>query len=124
MAVIVWLKYIHVTCVVLSGCGFALRSRWRLSAPHKLRRRWLRTLPHIIDSTLFFSGLSMIWLYRWWPQDQPWLLAKLIALLVYILLGALALRQGKRWQILAAMAIFAYIVTVALTRTPMPWLAA
>lgn len=116
-----WLKHLHITCVVLSGCGFVLRSGWRLMAPRHLRRRWVRILPHIIDSTLFFSGLAMLWMYRWWPHHQPWLMAKLLALLVYIFLGALALRQGRVWQILAAMGVFAYIVSVALTRNPWPW---
>ncbi|MFA5627056.1 MAG: SirB2 family protein [Thiohalomonadaceae bacterium] len=117
-----WLKHLHVSCVVLSACGFALRGWWRLTAPQRLRQRWVRTVPHMVDSTLFFSGLALLWLYRWWPQDQPWLMAKMIALLVYILLGAVALRQGRLWQIAAAMAVFAYIVSVALTRTPLAWL--
>lgn len=118
-----WLKHFHVTCAVLSICGFALRGWWRLYAPQRLRRRWVRTFPHLVDSALFFSGVYMLWLYRWWPHEQPWLLAKLVALLVYILLGALALRQGKAWQVVAALAVSAYIVSVALTRTPLAWLA-
>lgn len=117
-----WLKHFHITCAVLSGCGFALRGWWRLTAPQWLRRRWVRTAPHVVDSALFFSGVAMLWLYGWWPQDQPWLVAKLTALLIYILLGAVALRQGKAWQVAAALAVFAYIVSVALTRTPLAWL--
>jgi uncharacterized membrane protein SirB2 len=96
---------------------------WRLYAPQRLHRRWVRTLPHVVDSALLLSGVTMLWLYRWWPQEQPWLMAKLTALLVYILLGALALRQGRPWQVLAALAVFAYIASVALTRTPLTWFA-
>lgn len=118
-----WLKHLHITCAVLSFCGFALRGWWRLSAPTRLRQRWVRTLPHVVDTALFLSGVYMLWLYRWWPQDQPWLMAKLTALIIYILLGALALRQGQPWQVLAALAVFAYIASVALTRTPLAWFA-
>ena len=53
----------------------------------------------------------------------PWLAAKLVALLAYIGLGALALRPGRSkgaraaaW--LAALAVFAYIAAVAVTRSP------
>lgn len=118
-----WLKHFHITCAVLSFCGFALRGWWRLRAPQRLRQRWVRTVPHVVDSGLLFSGIAMLWLYRWWPLEHAWLTAKLIALLLYIFLGALALRQGRAWQVAAALAVFLYIVSVALTRTPLAWFA-
>lgn len=118
-----WLKHFHITCAILSFSGFALRGWWRLRSPERLRRRWVRTLPHLVDSALFFSGVYMLWLYRWWPQDQPWLVAKLTALVVYVLLGALALRRGQPWQVAAALLVFAYIASVALTRSPLAWFA-
>ena len=52
---------------------------------------------------------------------QPWLTAKVLALGVYIVLGTLALKRGKTrgvrtFALLMALATFAYIVAVALTR--------
>jgi len=115
-----WLKILHVTCVVLSGSGFALRGYWRLRHPQRLRQWWVRRVPHVVDTVLLGSGISMAVLYHWSPLQQPWLMAKIIALLFYIGLGGLALRQGRPSQIVAALAVFAYIVIVALTKNPLP----
>lgn len=116
-----WLKYFHVTCVALSLSGFSLRAWWRLYRPQRLQQRWVKRAPHWVDTALLLSGLAMAVRY-WWPLWQrPWLLAKLTALVAYILLGALALRQGRPWQVAAALGVFLYIVAVALTKNPMPW---
>jgi uncharacterized membrane protein SirB2 len=55
-----------------------------------------------------------------YPLAQPWLTAKVGALLLYIVLGSVALKRGRSKGIraaafLAALATFAYIVAVALT---------
>ena len=116
-----WLKYFHVSCVTLSLCGFTLRAYWRLRAPHRLEQAWVRRAPHWVDTLLFASGLTMALLY-WWPLwQQPWLLAKLAALLGYILAGALALRRGRPWQVALALGFFMYMVAVAVTKNPLPW---
>jgi len=116
-----WLKHFHITCALLSFLGFALRGGWRLYRPEQLERRWVRTVPHLVDSGLFFSGVGMLILYGWWPTDFPWLLAKLLALLLYIGLGAYALRSGRPWAVVAALVVFLYIVAVALTKHPLAW---
>ena len=56
-----------------------------------------------------------------YPFAQSWLTAKVIALIVYIALGTIALKRGKTKAVrsgalLAAIVTFAYIVSVALTR--------
>ena len=58
---------------------------------------------------------------------QPWLVAKLVALVVYVVLGSIALRRGRTQQIRAiafvmALATFAYIVGVALSKSATSWL--
>lgn len=116
-----WVKYFHISCAILSFGGFSLRGYWRLRAPQRLQRRWVKRVPHFVDSALFLSGLTMVLVYHWSPLRQSWLMAKLIALVAYVLLGAVALRQGRAWQVTAALALFLYIVSVALTKTPMPW---
>lgn len=58
-----------------------------------------------------------------YPLAHGWLTAKVIALLVYIGLGMVALRYGRtmREKKIAyglAIVVFGYIVLVAVTRTP------
>lgn len=121
------LKYLHLTCVALSGLGFCLRGWWMLSESPMLRHRLVKTLPHLVDTLLLGSALTMAWLSSQYPFAQGWLTAKFFGLLAYILLGTLALKRGKTKRqrtIFFGMALlsYAYIVSVALTRNPLPWL--
>ncbi|WP_456405079.1 SirB2 family protein [Thiolapillus sp.] len=119
------IKLIHVSCVGLSLIGFTLRAGLMLLQSPLLKKRWMRTLPHLVDSTLFFSGLWLAWNLHQYPGAVPWLTAKLLALVLYVVFGALALRgqtAGRRYiSLLFAYLCFAYMVSVALTRTPFPW---
>ena len=86
----------------------------------------MRTWPHLIDTLLLLSGLWMAVSLHLHPGNSPWLGAKLLALLIYIALGFVALRLGRtrRIRILAfigAIACFGYIASVAVTRTAFPW---
>ena len=120
------LKNTHVTCVVLSYLGFFVRGIWMMRASPLLERRWVRIVPHVVDTLLLASAIALAVLLRQNPLVQPWLAAKIIALVAYIVLGVFALRRGRTraarmgfW--VAAQAVFFYIVAVALTRDPTPY---
>jgi uncharacterized membrane protein SirB2 len=118
------LKHLHVTCVVLSGLGFCLRGWWMWHESPLRLHRLTRILPHIVDTLLLGSALTMAWLSGQYPFVNGWLTAKLFGLLAYILFGAMALKRGRTMAIrqryfwLAVLA-YAYIVSVALTRSPL-----
>ncbi|MBP6188586.1 MAG: SirB2 family protein [Azonexus sp.] len=119
------LKHLHVTCVVLSGLGFCLRGWWMLRESPLRQHRLTRILPHIVDTLLLGSALTMAWMSGQYPFVQGWLTAKLCGLLAYILLGMMALKRGRTQAIQAryfglALLAYAYIVSVALTRSPLP----
>ena len=123
----VLLKDLHVGCVIVSGSGFLLRGIWRLFNPSMLDRRWVRVFPHVVDTVLLGSAISMAVLSAQYPLAQNWLTAKLLGLLVYILCGTMALKRAKTPAsragfFAAALLSYAYIVSVALTRNPMPFL--
>lgn len=119
------LKHLHMTCAALSGALFLLRGLWMLQDSPRLGQRWVRTLPHLVDTVLLASAVTLaIWSAQY-PLAQPWLTAKVGALLLYIVLGSVALKRGRSKGIraaafLAALATFAYIVSVALSKTPLP----
>lgn len=118
------LKYLHVTCVVLSGLGFCLRGCWMLTGSPRLKQRLARVLPHIVDTLLLSSALAMAWMSSQYPFVATWLTAKLFGLLAYILLGTMALKRGRtkairRRYLLLALLVYGYIVSVALTRSAM-----
>lgn len=125
------LKHLHVTAVVLSGAGFFLRGLLMLRGSPLLMARWMRVAPHVIDTVLLGSAIAMAVSSAQYPFAQSWLTAKLFGLLAYILFGMVALRGGKTAGVraaffAAALLAFAYIVSVALTRSPvglLVWLA-
>lgn len=121
------LKYAHVLAAVTTISGFVLRGYWMLIESEKLQHPVTRVAPHIIDTVFLLAGVGLIWMLRLEPLQQPWLLAKFTGLIVYVLLGAVAIRRGPTKQIrtialAGAVAVFAYIVGVALTRSPLSWL--
>lgn len=117
------LKYLHVGCVALSGTGFFLRGLWMFCGSPLLHRRWVRIVPHLVDTTLLGSAVALAVISGQYPLAQDWLTAKLVALLVYILCGMMALRRGRTRAVragffVAALLTLAYIVSVALARSP------
>ena len=118
------LKHLHITCVALSGLGFALRGLLMLRQSPALRHPVARIAPHIIDTGLLASALGMLALTTWQLALMPWLATKIVLLLVYIVLGTIALKRGRTLRIraiafVAALAVFGHIVATALTRNPL-----
>jgi uncharacterized membrane protein SirB2 len=122
------LKLVHVSAVVLSGAGFVLRGVWMLRDSPLLRARLTRILPHVVDTVLLGSAIGLSLRIYQYPFVHGWLTAKVLALLAYIVLGSLALKRGRSRQVriasyVLALAVFLYIVAVAITRSPLPGLA-
>ena len=114
-------KHIHVICVALSIAGFVLRFVLSLRQREILRKRWLRILPHLNDTVLLAAAIAMLVLARWNVLQTPWLLAKIAGLVAYIAFGMVALRFARTnaarvAAFVAAVAAFAYVVSVALTK--------
>ena len=122
------LKLLHVACVVATASGFVLRGIWMLGESPLLRHPLTRVLPHLNDTLLLAAGIGMAMMLHQYPLVDGWLTAKLLALLLYIVLGTVALKRGrtKRIRILAfggALLTLSYLVAVALTRSAWPRLA-
>lgn len=120
------LKYIHVSCVVLTINLFLLRGFWMLQGSARLQQRWVRILPHVIDATLLTSAILLTLQIGQYPGVNGWLTAKVTALLLYIGLGTVAIKRGRNKRVrvaawLGAILVFGYIVGVALTRVVLPW---
>jgi uncharacterized membrane protein SirB2 len=91
-----------------------------------LQQRWVKIAPHMVDTLLLASAIALAWQLGISPLSNPWLGAKIIALLFYIVIGAYALKRGRTKRIrliawLAAQLVFFYIVSVAVTHDPAPW---
>ena len=119
-------KHFHVMAVVLTAVLFLLRGVWMLVDSPQLERRWVRVVPHVVDIFLLLSALVLVFMIHQYPFVSGWLTAKVLGLLVYIGLGMVALHYGKTRRIrilawLAALLVFAYIIGVAVYKTPWSW---
>lgn len=120
------LKILHVGTVVISFALFFLRGLWMMAGSAQLLKRWVKIVPHAVDTVLLASAIGLSWLTAQYPLYQPWITAKISALIVYIILGSVALKHGRTLKVrilafVAALATFGYIVAAAATRSPMPW---
>jgi uncharacterized membrane protein SirB2 len=87
-----------------------------------LQARWVKISPHIIDTVLLASAITLAINLKISPLEHSWLMAKIIALLVYIGLGMIALHHGRNKTIRASawllgLLTFLYIAALALTRS-------
>lgn len=119
-------KHLHITCASLSGCLFLIRGIWAVRGSGMLQKTWVKVLPHMIDTLLLASAITLAVLSGQYPFEQSWLTAKLLALLAYILLGTIAIKRGRTAAsrlraMIAALAVFAYIVAVAISKQAMPF---
>ena len=122
------IKYIHVASVILSVAGFFLRGMLVISASPLIEARWVKVLPHINDTILLIAALSLAAMSQQYPFVAGWVTAKVLGVIAYIILGSLALREGSSLRTrvvcwVTAMAVFGWIVSVALTRQPAGFLA-
>jgi uncharacterized membrane protein SirB2 len=117
------LKHIHLTFVFLSLLTFFVRGLWLFMNSSMLTKKWVKILPHIISTILLVSGIVLAVHLGMSPGSQPWLMAKIIGLVVYIGLGVAAFKvpnptlRKLLWVI--ALVVFAYMVSVAMSKNPM-----
>lgn len=119
-------KHLHMTLALASLLLFIYRWSLALAGSDRLQQKWLKILPHINDTFLLLFGVLLAVALQLSPGQQPWLMAKLMALVLYIGLGVMALKRPARGQKLAAgvaaLAVFGYMVGAAITKSAWSWL--
>ena len=84
--------------------------------------KFLSVVPHINDTLLFITGISLAFISGFNPLAHTWLAVKLIALVFYIGFGMIALKSSGAKSIvgyvLATIAIV-FMVFTALTKNPL-----
>ena len=121
------LKNLHLATIALTLTRFVLRGAWMMADSPRLQARWVRIVPHVNDTLLLTSGISLAILMQQYPLVHGWLTDKFFALIAYIVLGTLALKRGKTkarriaaW--VAALLVFGYMAAVARAHDPVPFL--
>jgi uncharacterized membrane protein SirB2 len=106
------IKIVHMSCAMLSAAGFTLRGYWMVTESSLLQSKPSRILPHIIDTLLLVSAIALVVMSRQYPIVVGWVTIKIVLLVMYIVLGTLALKRGKTKQQRMAFLV-ASLITVA-----------
>lgn len=124
------IRWVHIGSVAASGALFLLRG----AALNLLGAGWGRALPvrmlsWTIDTVLLTAALMLMTIVQQYPFVHGWLTVKVLLLVVYIGLGTVALRpeRPRKERLIfwvAALAVFAFIVTVARAQDPLGFAAA
>ena len=122
------IKHIHLTAIALSFLFFLLRGGLAFVAPNALKKKWLKVLPHIIDTVLLISAIALAITLKQYPIADHWLTAKVVGLFAYISFAAVAMKPSKpastrAMAFIAAIIAFMYIVGVAINHNPLSWAA-
>jgi uncharacterized membrane protein SirB2 len=120
-----FIKQLHITAATLSLLLFIVRAYWSITRSNKLQQPLVKITPHVVDTILLVCGILLTFAVG---GLQPWIVAKLIALVLYIAVGTIAIKRGKTTgsratAALIAIAIFFYIVGVAVAHNPLSWIA-
>ena len=121
------IKSIHLLTVSISILLFILRYAWMIFESPMLQKKWVKVLPHIIDTLLLVSAIILTIQISQYPLVDGWLTAKVLALLLYIILGTIALKRGKTKNIriiagVFAIATFFYMLSVAMSKSALGFL--
>lgn len=117
-------KHLHLTAVGLSILLFILRFVWSQFAPAILQKKWLKIVPHIVDTVLLASAIWLCIILSQYPFVQSWLTFKVFGVIAYILLGLVALKWAKstigRWAaFIGALVVLMATAMVAVTKQPL-----
>ncbi len=113
-------KHLHMTAVALSGLLFMVRGLWLLQGSTQLQAKWVKITPHVVDTLLLVSAIAMLVVAQQFPA---WVHVKITLLVVYIGLGLMAFKKAKTQGqkltfLLAAVAVYVFLISVALTKSP------
>ena len=110
---------IHMLFILLSVGSFIARIMLAEFKPDILSIKVVKIAPHVIDTVLLLSGISLVFMGNWMAGEYGWIITKLIMLLAYVGFGVMAMRNTgiKRWiGFVLALACFGYIISVAVTK--------
>jgi uncharacterized membrane protein SirB2 len=121
------IRFIHVTCVALSGALFTVRGVMRLADVPLANHRSLRLASYVIDTTLLTAAVGLMLIIHQYPLANSWLTAKVLLLVLYIGLGTMALKYGRSGRergltFGAALLTYTVIIGIAIAHHPAGWL--
>ncbi|WP_394388542.1 SirB2 family protein [Shewanella woodyi] len=109
------IKHLHLTLIAVSVLFFIVRFALHLRDSPLMQKKLVKIAPHVIDTFLLLSGLTLCFIIKQYPFVDPWLSEKLGAVVAYILLATIALKanRNKLFKTFAALGAIAWVVYAA-----------
>lgn len=78
-------------------------------------KKFVKVAPHVIDTLLLLSGLTLCFIIKQYPFQDAWLTEKIGAVVAYIFLATIALKANRNtlFKVFAALGAIAWIVYAA-----------
>ena len=122
------LRSVHIGLAVVSVAIFTLRGLLMLSGSPRVQSPWLSYTSYGVDTLLLTAALMLTSIIHQYPFQTPWLTMKVVLLVLYVVLGSIALKRGRTRGIrvtafVAALLTVAMLFTVARAHHPLGFLA-
>lgn len=108
------IKNIHLAFAMLTTIGFCVRGVWMMTESSMLQKKLVKVLPHIVDTTLLISAVTLVVMSGQYPWVAAWVGMKIALLVAYIVLGTFALKRGKNKQIRTVFFAVSILILLAL----------
>jgi uncharacterized membrane protein SirB2 len=117
------LRHAHICFVILSIALFCLRGSLMLAGSQKMNGPVLRYASYTIDTGLLTAALMLTAVIHQYPFTTGWLTMKVVLLVLYVVLGSIALKRGatrrsRTLAFVAALVTVAFLVSVAVAHDP------
>jgi uncharacterized membrane protein SirB2 len=86
--------HLHVTAVVISLALFSFRFALTLKGSRVLQQKWLKILPHLVDTILLLTAIWLLTLSSIIEVDG-WVASKVMGVVLYIVSGFYTLKWAK-----------------------------
>jgi uncharacterized membrane protein SirB2 len=118
------LRHAHITFAILSVAIFTLRGLLMLARSPHVHSPWLKYPSYLVDTLLLTAALMLTTVIHQYPFQTGWLTMKVFLLVVYVVLGSIALKRGRTLAVrvvalAAALLTVAFLFTVARAHHPL-----
>lgn len=108
-------KHTHMMFIALSVIFFIVRFVLHLRQSPIMEKKFVKVAPHIIDTFLLLSGITLCFMIQQFPMVDQWLTEKIICVVAYIVLGFMALKsnRNKLFKFFAFLGAIGWLVLAA-----------
>lgn len=115
-------KHLHLTLVAVSIILLVIRFFWMVRESDNLNKKWVKILPHVVDTGLLLSAAALCVIISQYPFVNLWLTEKFIAVIAYIVMGVMCFKgRTKTLRFVAFAGAFGWLALIgrlAITKTP------